>query len=212
MADVPEDDATMPLLDHLEELRKRLIRAFIGVGVAAAVCWAFAEQLFRIFSAPLQKALPQGSQFIFTEVTEPFFIYMKVAGLAGLFLASPYLFYQLWAFVAPGLHKHERRYAIPFVIFSTLFFTAGSCFGYFVMFPFAFPFFLNFGGDFVTAMPTMQSFFSLAVRLLFAFGLIFEMPLAVFFLARVGIVTAAQMRQWRRYAVIGAFVVGAILT
>ncbi|KAB2854431.1 MAG: twin-arginine translocase subunit TatC, partial [Bauldia sp.] len=143
---------------------------------------------------------------------EAFFIYLKLALISGTFIASPYIFYQIWMFVAPGLYAHEKKYVVPFVFFSTVLFTGGAIFGYFVIFPLAFEFLLHFAGAEVTAMPTMNSFFGFATRLLLAFGVVFEMPLAVFFLARVGVVTADQMRGVRRYAIIAAFIVGAILT
>src|SRR5512146_1654217 len=132
-ADHQEDDQTLPkmsFLEHLEELRKRLLYSFVSIGVAFAVCWRFSDEIFERLQAPLSQFLPHGDKLAYTRLTGPFFLYMKVAFFAGLFLAAPFILYQLWLFISPGLYKKERRYAAPFIIFASLFFIAGGYFGY----------------------------------------------------------------------------------
>lgn len=201
-----------PFLSHLEELRKRLIHCAIAVGVGFAGSYAFAEQLFVILVTPLKAVLPDGEQLIFTHLPEMFFTYIKTSLVSGILLASPFIFYQLWLFIAPGLYKNEKRYVLPFVIISTILFTCGALFGYFVVFPFGFKFFIGFSSEYVRALPSVQQYFSFALKLLFAFGVVFELPVVIFFLTKMGIVTPETLKKKRKYAIMGTFVVGAILT
>jgi sec-independent protein translocase protein TatC len=168
--------------------------------------------MFTLLMVPLVKALPPGSSLIFTGVTEAFFTYMKVALLAGVFLSSPLIFYEIWAFVAPGLYAREKRYTIPFVVFSAVLFVGGALFGYFIVFPNAFRYLLGFASDYIRPFPSMREYFSLAWKLLLAFGIVFEMPLIVFFLAKMGLVTAELMTKKFRYAFLLIVVVAAIVT
>ncbi len=202
----------MTFTGHLDELRKRLVRCSIAAVIGFLGCYAFAERLFNLLMAPLIKVLPPESTLIFTSLPEAFFTYLKVAFVAGLFAVSPYIFYQIWKFVAPGLYDSERRYFVPMAFFSALFFVSGALFGYFVVFPFGFKFFMGFATDFIRPMPTIREYLGFSLKLLIAFGVIFELPLFIFFLARLGMVTASGLRKKRKYAILCSFVVSALLT
>ncbi len=202
----------MTLMEHLHELRVRLVRSFIAVGLAFVLTYSFAEQLFAELCKPLIAALPEGSKLIFTALPEAFFVYLQVGLVAAIFLASPFLFYQVWAFIAPGLYDEEKKYMLPIASVSAIFFLTGASFCFFIVFPYAFTFFVGFASEDIAAMPSLSEYLGFSLKLLIAFGLIFEMPLFTFFLARLGIVTAARMRSVRRYAVLCIFIVAAILT
>lgn len=201
-----------PLLEHLLELRTRLVRCLIAVGIGFAACYSFAERLLGVLLKPLLDVMPGGSKLIATSLPETFFTIMKLALVAGAFVVSPYIFYQLWRFVAPGLYKEERKYIVPVAIATAVFFVGGALFGYFIVFPFGFKFFVDYASDYITVMPTISAYFSLAVTLLFAFGLIFELPVFIFFLTSLGLVTTKALRKFRRWAILLSFVVSAILT
>ncbi|MGE4535563.1 MAG: twin-arginine translocase subunit TatC [Desulfovibrio sp.] len=201
-----------PLLEHLVELRTRLVRCLIAVGVGFAACYAFAEKLLEILLLPLMNVMPGGSKLIATSLPETFFTVMKLALVAGAFVASPYIFYQLWKFVAPGLYKEERKIIIPVAVATAVFFVGGALFGYFIVFPFGFKFFVDYASDYITVMPTISAYFSLAVTLLFAFGIIFELPVFIFFLTSLGLVTTKALRKFRRWAILLSFIVAAVLT
>jgi sec-independent protein translocase protein TatC len=206
------DDEKQPFMSHLEELRKRLIACAIAVGVGFVLCYFFSETLFRILVLPLKEVMPQGERLIFTNLPEMFLTYLKVAFIAGIMLTAPFLFYQLWMFIAPGLYQREKKLVFPFVIFSTILFVGGSLFGYFVVFPFGFKFFMGFSNEYVQALPSVKQYFSFSTKLLFAFGVIFELPVVMFFLSKMGVVTPELLRKKRKYAILLAFVVAAILT
>ncbi len=207
------EDEKAPFTEHLEELRKRLITCIIAVLVGFVITYAFKEQLFQILIRPLVAVLKDtGGSLIFTGVSEAFFTYLKVAFLAGLLLASPVVFYEFWMFVAPGLYTNERRLLLPIVLLSSIFFVGGVVFGYYCVFPFGFKFFLSFSNDTIKAMPAMQEYLKFSTKLLLAFGLVFELPLVLTFLARLGIVSADFLRKKRKYSLILAFIFGAILT
>lgn len=201
-----------PFLSHLEELRKRLVVCAIGVGAGFVIAYIFAERLFQLLVAPLKAVMPEGDQLIFTNLPEMFFAYIKVAFIAGIMAASPLIFYQLWMFIAPGLYRKEKKMAIPFVISSTILFVGGALFGYFVVFPFGFKFFIGFSNEYVKALPSVKQYFSFSMKLLFAFGAVFELPVIIFFLSKMGIVTPQFLRQKRKYAILLTFALAAILT
>ncbi len=156
--------------------------------------------------------MPEGDQLIFTNLPEMFFAYIKVAFIAGIMAASPLIFYQLWMFIAPGLYRKEKKMAIPFVISSTILFVGGALFGYFVVFPFGFKFFIGFSNEYVKALPSVKQYFSFSMKLLFAFGAVFELPVIIFFLSKMGVVTPQFLRQQRKYAILLTFALAAILT
>jgi len=206
------DGKAMSLMDHLKELRSRLVRILIMVMLGFFACYAVSDILFGELVKPLTASMPQGSKLIFTSLPEAFFVYMKVAFVASLFLTSPYIFYQIWAFVAPGLYESERRNIVPLAFFSAFFFLTGAAFCYFMVFPIVFDFFMSFATDTILPMPSLDEYLGFALKLLIAFGAIFEMPLFAFFLARIGVLTAAHLRRWRKYAVLASVIVGALLT
>jgi sec-independent protein translocase protein TatC len=207
-----DSEEKQPFLRHLEELRKRLIASAIAVGIGFAICYFFSERIFLILIEPLKAVMPEGDQLIFTALPEMFFAYLKVAFVSGILMASPYLFYQMWMFVAPGLYKQERSLVVPFVLASTLLFVGGALFGYFIVFPFGFKFFIGFSNEYVKALPSVKQYFGFALKLLFAFGVVFELPVIIFFLAKLGLVTTELLKKKRKYAILMTFVAAAILT
>ncbi|MFH1674239.1 MAG: twin-arginine translocase subunit TatC [Pseudomonadota bacterium] len=207
-----DNDAKLPFTNHLEELRKRLIVCFIAVGICFVLCYGFSRKLFEILMGPLISVMPPGDKLIYTGLPDAFFTYLKVALLAGVLLAVPVIFYQLWMFVMPGLYENERRIVLPAVVLSSIFFAGGALFGYFIVFPFGFKFFLSFSSDFIRPMPSIREYLSFASKLLFAFGVVFEMPLFIVILAKLGVVTVAQLQMYRKYVIVLFFVFAAILT
>jgi len=206
------EDEKLPFTSHLEELRKRLITCFIAVGVGFVVSFGFKEWLFKILVYPLINVMKQGETLIYTGLPEAFFTYLKVSFLTGLILASPIILYEFWMFVAPGLYKNERRMMTPIVLLSTLFFVGGSLFGYFFVFPWGFKFFLGFATDTIRPLPSMKEYFGFSAKLLLAFGLVFELPLVLTFLARLGVVSVEFLKKNRKYAILLIFTGAAILT
>lgn len=211
---ITDPDADLPkmsFLDHLEELRKRLMISFIAVGAGFFICWGFAEPIFAKLQEPLTQALPPGDTLAYTRLTAPFFLYMKVAFFTGIFIAAPVILLQLWMFIAPGLYKKERRLAAPFIIFGTVFFLLGGYFGYRFLLPATCTFFVETGKQF-KQMITVDDYFSFASMIILGAGLVFETPILIFFLARLGIVTPAFLLQKFKYAVVLSFIISAIIT
>ena len=202
----------VPFTEHLEELRSRLIVCFVAIAVGFLACYGFKEQLFSILTLPLVKVMKEGDKLIFTGLPEAFFTYLKVAFLAGCGLAAPVIIYQFWMFVAPGLYRKERHVLAPIVILSTFFFIGGAMFGYFLVFPWGFQFFLGFASETIRPLPSMKEYLGLATKLLIAFGLVFELPLVITFMARLGLVSVTFLRKNRRYAILIFFIGAAILT
>jgi sec-independent protein translocase protein TatC len=207
-----DNDEKQPFLSHLEELRKRLVVCAIAVGIGFVVSYIFSERLFNLLVAPLKAVMPEGDQMIFTNLPEMFFAYIKVAFIAGILVSAPLIFYELWMFVAPGLYKNEKKLMAPFVISSTILFVGGSLFGYFIVFPFGFKFFIAFSNEYVKALPSVKQYFSFSLKLLFAFGLVFELPVIMFFLSKLGLITPEFLKKKRKYAILLTFVMAAILT
>ncbi len=201
----------MTFLEHLEDLRKRIFYSFIAIFVAVIPAWIFSQDVYKILARPVTQYLPEGTNLAFTGLTEPFMLYLKVSLLTALFVTSPFIFLQFWYFVAPGLYQKEKKYVIPFVFLTTLFFSAGALFGYFVVFPWACRFFLHLGEDF-TPVITVNAYFSLAIKILLGIGLVFELPTLVFFLSRMGIVTSRWMIKNFKYAVLAIFIIAAVIT
>jgi sec-independent protein translocase protein TatC len=209
-----DTEAKSPFIEHLGELRDRLVRSFIAVGVGFAVSYAFKEKLFQILTAPLVTAMEAGGEarMIFTGLPEAFFTYLKVSLLAGIVVATPVLFYEFWMFVSPGLYRNEKKYLLPVVILSVFFFLLGSSFGYFIVFPYGFQFFLGFATDTIQAMPSMKEYLSFASKMLLAFGFVFELPLVLTFMARMGLVTVPFLKKNRKYALLLFFIGAALIT
>ena len=206
------EDEKVPFTSHLEELRNRLITSFIAIGVGAVISFAFKERLFNILVRPLIKVMEEGDTLIFTGLPEAFFTYLKVSLLAGIIVSSPVILYQFWMFVAPGLYKKERRMMGPIVLLSSFFFIGGALFGYFIVFPWGFKFFLGFATETIRPLPSMKEYFAFSAKLLLAFGLVFELPLVLTFLARLGIVSVDFLKKNRKYALLLFFAGAAILT
>ncbi len=204
----------MAISEHLGELRKRLMIAAGSWLVAFLGCYSFGEKLFEYIAKPVRQALPEGSSLVFINATEPFFTILKVSALAGLVVAFPIIVWQLWSFIAPALYGHEKRLAIPFVFFSSLCFGTGTFFGFTLVFPMIFSFLISYGTNVggVNAMLSMGAYLTMASRLLIAFGLVFELPIVIFFLARLGIVDHKWLSKNRKFALLLAFVMGAVLT
>ena len=207
-----DDQDKIPFTAHLEELRKRLIVCFIAVGIGFVLSYGFKEKLFQILTRPLISVMQTGDKLIFTGLPEAFFTYLKVALLSGMILATPVIFYQFWMFVAPGLYEKEKQHMIPIVFLSTFFFVGGSFFGYFIVFPYGFKFFLGFASEIIQPLPSMREYLSFASKLLLAFGLVFELPLIITFLARLGMVSVSFLKKNRKYALLLFFAGAAILT
>ena len=206
------DEKKLPLTAHLQELRKRLILSFVAIGAGFGVCYAFSQPLFDILAAPLMKVMPVGGSLVFTSVAEAFFTYMKVGFIGGLVLASPFVLYQVWAFVAPGLYRNEKRYVVPFVFLGSFFFALGICFAYYVALPAGYRFLLSYATDFIKPLPSIKEYLSFSIKLLLAFGLVFEFPVVLLLLARIGIIDAKAMAKRRRYAILLIFVFAAVVT
>jgi sec-independent protein translocase protein TatC len=204
------DDTQMSLTGHLEELRTRLLRALIAVGVGCLAAYAFSEQIVVFLQRPLKEVAPDVSLNYFS-LMEPFLTHLKAAFFVGLVLALPVIFYQLYRFIAPGLLPRERRYVVPFVVFGSLFFVAGATLAFLGVLPFAVQFFLHFDPTLVATL-NVGKFLGFCIRLMIAFGIVFQLPLLVFVLARLGIVRHQTLARNRRYALLVAFVFGAVLT
>ncbi len=202
----------MSFLDHLDELRKRLIISLVSIVVGILVAFAFIPWVFEFIMRPLQEILPEGGRLVYTEPTEAFFLYMKMAALAGLLIAFPVVAAQAWFFMAPGLYAREKRFAIPFVGMATFFFVGGAFFSHFLLFPWAWGFFAGFGTEYMEFLPRIQPAFSLYVKLVLACGLMFQLPTVVFFLSRVGAITPRFLIRNTKYAILLIFIVAAILT
>ncbi len=205
---------TMGFLDHLEELRRRIVYSIIAVIVGFLACWFSAPRLVAIMQKPILEVLHQNGQpemLVYQHPVDPFNLYLKVAGVAGLFVTSPFVLYQIWLFIAPGLYRNEKRYVMPFMTSSVALFLAGGYFGYAVVLPKALEFLIDFGKQF-RPLITIEEYTSLFVTLIVGMGVIFEMPILVFFLALMGIVSPGWMWRNIRYSILGIFIIAAIIT
>jgi len=206
------EDQKMSLSEHLIELRKRLTRSLIALGIGFGVCYYYKDFVFDIITRPLTHVLPKSSHLIYLGLTEAFFTYMKIAFFASLIITSPYILYQIWKFISPGLLPKEKKYVFPFVVSSTSLFLGGVLFGYFVVLPPAFNFFVSFNNEYLQAMLSFKDYLSLFVTFLLGFGLSFELPIFIFFMTKLKIVNAKMLSRQRRYAVLIIFIIAAVLT
>jgi sec-independent protein translocase protein TatC len=205
---------TMGFLDHLEELRKRIVYSVIAIVVGFFACWGYAEHIYAVMQRPIMDALQRNglsAKLVYVNPTEPFNLYLKVGMMAGLFVASPFVLYQIWCFISPGLYRNEKRYVLPFMASTIALFLSGGYFGYKVVLPQALVFLIGYGKDF-QPMITLTEYSSLFLTIIVGLGVIFEMPIVIFFLALMGIVSAGWMWRNIRYAILGIFVVAAIIT
>jgi len=203
----------LSVVEHLKELRTRLIHAIIAVFIGFLISYGFSEKIYWFIMDPLLKVMPpKNGNMVFLTLIEPFITYIKVAVVSGLFLSSPIIFYEIWKFISPGLYPQEKKYVIPFVLFATLFFVGGAGFGYFLVFPYAFKFLIGFATANIVPSLSMEKYFAFATKMLFAFGTIFELPVITFFLAKIGLIGKKTLVRARKYAIIVIFITSAILT
>jgi len=207
-----EQDQELPLVSHLVELRQRLIRMLLIVFLAFLGLFYFANDLYSYLSEPLTALLPAGTSMIATDVTSPFFAPFKLTLVLAIFLAVPFILYQIWGFIAPGLYQHEKKMAIPLLVSSIFLFYAGVAFAYFVVFPLIFGFFTSVGPENVAVMTDISSYLNFVLKLFFAFGVVFEIPIATLLLIWTGAATVSGLRQKRAYVIVGCFVLGMLLT
>lgn len=225
----PEEDVKMTIWEHLAELRKRLFRAALALTAGTIGCWVYKDDIFTWLTTPYTSAWRQSfpdlaakgqlPELVTLAPADIFVNYLQLSMVGGIILAAPVIFYQLWAFVSPGLYAREKRFVIPFVLFSTILFVSGVLFAYYVALPFTFPFFFSMHGTVggpngVSLMPrhTMEMYLDFAEHMLLAFGFVFELPIFIGFLALAGIVTPRQLLRFSRYAIVGAFIIGAFVT
>jgi sec-independent protein translocase protein TatC len=210
----PDALPAMGFLDHLEELRKRIIYSIAAVGVGFFVCWWKVERIYEVMQRPITdvlKANGLSDKLVYLNPTEPFNLYLKIAALAGLFLTSPFVLYQVWMFISPGLYRNEKRYVVPFMVSTIALFASGGYFGYKIVYPVALDFLIKFGKQF-TPMITIGEYTQLFLSIILGMGLIFEMPILVFFLSLMGIISAGFMWKNFRYSILVIFIIAAIVT
>src|SRR6266487_3188908 len=208
----PEQMPSMSFLEHLEELRTRIFHALIAIAIGMGVCWFYHERLFAFMQKPILDVLKHYGieKLVFLTPTEPFNLYLKVSSLAGIFVTSPYVLYQVWLFISPGLYRKEKKYAIPFMVSTIFLFVAGGYFGYRIVYPAALDFLIGFGKQF-TPMITIHEYTDLFLTVILGLGLVFEMPVLIFFLALMGVVSAGWMWRNIRYAILVIFIIAGAL-
>lgn len=199
-------------IEHLEELRQRLIKCLIVVGIAFGICYFFSKEILDFLMVPLKRSVPEGATAIFLNPAEAFVTYIKLSFYSALFFSSPYILYQVWLFIAPGLYAHEKRMVLPFMIVATFLFVLGVAFAYFVVFPFGLKFLFSFSTEFIRPAPRLKDYLSFTATLLIAFGVVFELPVFVYFLTKMGVIDEKTLSKNRRYAILIIFIVAAILT
>ena len=207
----------MSFLEHLDELRKRLIYVVYSLIAGCVIAYIFIGKLFDFIMKPMYQMLPHDAvggagKLMYTAGSEPFMLYIKIGFIAGVFISSPLILWQVWKFIAPGLYTHEKKFAIPFVLLSTIFFVAGGLFSHYVAFPVTWLFFNSFSTDYMIFMPKIDEAFSLYTKMLLGSGLIFEMPTLVFFLARMGVVTGQFLLKYFKYAFLAIFIIAAVIS
>ena len=212
MNEPQSNDQPMPLVSHLTELRDKLLRAILAILIIFIGIFPFANDIYLAVSEPLRALLPPGASMIATEVASPFFAPFKLALMSALFLAMPYVLYQVWSFIAPGMYRHEKRLAVPLLASSVVLFYAGAAFAYFVVFPLIFAFFTSVAPDDITIMTDINSYLNFVLKLFFAFGLAFEIPIAAVLLIWAGITTPETLAGKRPYIIVGCFIFGMLLT
>lgn len=200
------------LKPHIADLRKRLVISVVTVVVMFFVCFSFYEPILNWMMVPVEAVLPKNSQMVAVEIQETFFTALKVAFFAGFIVSLPVIFWQLWLFLAPGLYDHEKKLVIPFVFFGTLMFLIGASFAYYVVVPLGFDFLIAFGSTVVTVLPSIGKYVDFFTKLLFGFGIAFELPVITFFLAKIGLVDDKMLKDFFRYAIVIIFIVAALLT
>lgn len=208
-----EKEQRMHFLEHIQELRKRLFYSLITILILFIPCYIFSKEIFNFLMVPVTKNLPDGSSLIFIRPAEGFFTYLKVSFFAAFLFSFPIFLYQIWGFVSPALYKNERRIVVPFIVFGTLFFVLGSLFCYYIAAPQGFKFLLGeYSSDLIRAFPSIKEALSFLMSLIIGFGLVFEFPLVIFILSRIGLVTSGWLRQKRKYAILLSTIIAAAIT
>jgi len=207
-----DDGGRMSFLDHLDELRRRLVAAALSLAAGTVVAFFFIDRIFTFIMRPLYEKLPAGSKLIYTEPTEAFFLKLKIALLAGVVIGAPLIMLQLWLFIAPGLYAREKRFALPFIVMASIFFVGGAAFNHYILFPIAWVFLAGFSTDYMMFMPRIAPVFSLYAMLMLAMGVIFEMPAVILVLARMGLATAGFLWRNVKYAILIIFIASAVIT
>lgn len=207
-----DSGSKMSFLEHLDELRKRLIYIVYSLIAGCVIAFIFIKKIFDFIMRPMQQVLPGDGYLQFTSGSEPFMLWIKIGFLAGIFIASPLILWQVWKFIAPGLYSHEKKFAIPFVLMSTVFFVAGGLFAHFIAFPVTWRFFAGFATDYMRFVPKIDEAFSLYAKMILGSGLVFEMPTLVLFLARMGVVTGRMLLRYFKYAFLAIFVIAAVVS
>ena len=202
----------MSFLEHLEELRRRIMHSLIAIGVGMGLSFFFIGKIFDFIMLPLARLLPPGSKLMYTEPTEAIVLYLKLGGLAGLILAAPVIMWQVWMFIAPGLYANEKKFALPFIFLTTAGFLGGAAFSHYMPFPFAWSYLASFGTEYLVFQPRIEPVFSLYIKLMLGMALIFQLPTIVFFLARMGVVTAGWLARQTKYAILIIFIIAAVIT
>ncbi len=205
------DPDKMSFLEHLDELRSRLIKVLLWLIVGTAACWSFRDPIFHFLTQPLRVSHPD-IKFIFTSPSEALMLKLKMSFFVGIFLSAPCVLYQIWAFVAPGLYRHEKAYALPFIMAGSLFFLGGAAFGHYYLFPITFRFLVDFGGEDMQFLPKVGEYYSFYSWFLLGLGIVFQLPVVIFVLSRIGLVTPGFLLRKFKYAVVISFVVAAIIT
>jgi len=214
---VDEDDddeigGRMSFLEHLEELRRRIIYALLGIGIGIACSFLFIQRIYDFLTGPALATLPEGSRLIYTQPTEAFALYVNISLISGAIFAAPFIMYQVWGFIAPGLYANEKRFVVPFVLFSTLGFLGGAAFNHYVAYPFIMVYFASFNTPNLSYMPRLSDVFGLYMKMLLGLGVIFQMPTVVFFLAKMRVVTGRFLASQFKYAVLLIVIAAAIIT
>jgi sec-independent protein translocase protein TatC len=213
--DTDEDEtpgAKMSFLEHLDELRRRIIASLIGVAVGCLVSFTFITKIYAFIMKPLAEMLPAGSKLVFTEPTEAFMLYLKMALLAGIILAAPIILWQVWLFISPGLYAREKKVAVPFIALGSIGFIVGAACSHYILFPVTWRFLASFANEYTMFMPKIESIFSLYAKMMLGMGLIFQMPTLVYFLARLGLVSARFLLRQFKYAILVIFIIAAVIT
>jgi sec-independent protein translocase protein TatC len=204
-------DDKQPFLSHLKELRDRILICLVAVGIAFVLTYYYKEKIFLFLMEPFLKVMPSKSSFIFTGITEAFVTYFKISIVSSLFLVLPVILYEFWSFISPGLYEKEKRYVYPFMFWGSLCFLSGIAFCYFVIMPVLYKFFISYSTEFIVPLPDMKSYMNLTLKMLALFGLLFEIPLVVYYLSKAGIVNYRVLVSKRRYAILAIFIVSAII-
>jgi sec-independent protein translocase protein TatC len=212
LEDDEEAGGKMSFLEHLDELRKRIVQALLGVAVGVGLGFFFINPIVNFILTPTWRVLPPGSRMIYTQPGEAFGLYVQIGLIVGIVLASPWIMYQVWLFIAPGLYANEKRFAVPFVLMSTIGFVGGAAFNHYIIFPFMMTFFASFNTADLIFMPRLEDVFDLYSKMLIGMGLVFQMPTVVFFLAKMRLVTARFLLRNTKYAVLAIFVIAAVVT